>query len=201
MSGVCFEVPAIDRAKLVAIATDLRAALQIREPFFPILEVVEFAFPKLWPEFCLTVGEMAEMGDNHGLTFIDRSEIRLRVDVYHGVEKKKGRDRLTLAHEVGHFLLHNNPGYARAARNSADIPAYRSSEWQANAFAGALLMPIEFLRTATSLREVAEICGVTSDAAETQTRGLARAGLLNNSALTEIGISRKRKGDHGGSPS
>lgn len=183
MSGVCFEVPPISRPKLMAITADLRAALHVDRPFFPILEVVEFAFPQIWPEFCLTIGGMEEMGENHGLTFVDQSEIRLRMDVYEGVEQRKGRDRLTLAHEVGHFLLHNNPGYARTARNSSDIPAFRSSEWQANAFAGSLLMPIEFLRIAKSLQEIETVCGVTYDAAETQTRLLMKAGLLNNSAL------------------
>lgn len=183
MSGICFEVPPIGRQKLMAITDNLRAYLRIDRPFFPILEVVEFAFPQIWPEFCLTVGELGEMGENHGLTFIDQQEIQLRVDVYEGVEQRRGRDRLTLAHEVGHFLLHNNPGYARTARNSSDIPPYRSSEWQANAFAGSLLMPIEFLRTAKSLQEVVEVCGVTYDAATTQTRLLTGAGLLNNPAL------------------
>ena len=183
MSGMCFEVPPIGRQKLMAITDDLRAYLRIDRPFFPILEVVEFAFPQIWSEFALTIGDMDEMGNDHGLTFTDRMEIRLREDVYQGVHDGKGRDRLTLAHEVGHLLMHRGPAYPRTMKDSADIPAYRSSEWQANAFAGSLLMPLTFLQTAKSLQEIVDTCGVTHDAAMTQTRLLTNAGLLVNPAL------------------
>jgi len=183
MSGVCFEVPPLRRDVIMGLTEELRAVLQINTPFFPILEVVEFALPTLMPDFSLEVREMSEMGDNHGLTYVDRTEILVRVDVYEGVEQRKGRDRFTLAHELGHLVLHNNPGYARNARKTEDIPPYRSSEWQANTFAGSLLMPLDFLRTATSLQEVAEVCGVSFDAAETHTRLLTRAKILNNGNL------------------
>lgn len=183
MSGMCIEVRPISRDRLMELTESLRAYLRIDGPFFPILEVVEFAFPRIWPEFEFTIGDRAEMGNDHGLTFTDRKEIRLREDVYEGVREGKGRDRLTLAHEVGHLLLHGDPAYARVMRDSADIPAYRSSEWQANAFAGSLLMPLGFLRVAASLQQVVTTCGVTYEAAETQSRLLANAGLLNNVAL------------------
>lgn len=180
MSEMCFEVNPLSRKTLVGVATRLRAILRIEKPFFPILEVVEFVFPRTWPDFCFTVREIGEMGRNHGLTLFQPREIRLRVDVYEGVEQGKGRDRMTLAHEVGHLLLHEDPGLARVPKNVTEIPPYRSSEWQANAFAGSLLMPVEFLRTAKSLGEVMDECGVTEEAAVTHTRLLTRAGLLHN---------------------
>ncbi|PKM09269.1 MAG: hypothetical protein CVV14_00690 [Gammaproteobacteria bacterium HGW-Gammaproteobacteria-4] len=183
MSGICFEVNPLSRQRLMEITTLLRTILQIDRPFFPILEVVEFAFPRIFADFCFTVREMNEMGGNHGLTLFRPNEIRLRIDVYDGVEQRKGRDRMTLAHEVGHLLLHDAPGLARKPKNSVDIPPYKSSEWQANAFAGSLLMPIEFLKSARSLREIIDECAVTEEAAATHTRLLTQAGLLCNPCL------------------
>jgi hypothetical protein len=60
------------------------------------------------------------------------------------------RARSTLAHEIGHALLH--PAEVRTGRHRPDVltlrrafrsqlKPYQDSEWQAHAFAGALLMP------------------------------------------------------------
>jgi hypothetical protein len=77
------------------------------------------------------------------------------------------RDRFTVGHEVGHFLLHS-------ALGSLPIVAYRSGstriEWEANWFAAALLMPrhefeAEWRRT-HSLPLVAARFGVSPAAAE-----------------------------------
>lgn len=180
MSNVCFEVSPTSRAKLMALAADLRTFLRIESPYFPILQVVELALPRVegLQELVLSIGEMEEMGNDHGLTYTDRHEIRLRRDVYDGVYQGKGRDRFTLAHELGHLFLHSKPGYARTLRDSSQIEPFRSSEWQANTFAGSLLMPIDFLRSTANLGEIAESCGVTIDAAMTHTRLLRTSGLL-----------------------
>ncbi len=57
------------------------------------------------------------------------------------------RDRFTIAHELGHLLLHHDP-----ASGSASFRRYgRSrSETEANVFAGALLMPAGQFRQAWS---------------------------------------------------
>lgn len=180
MSRHCYEVSPMSRFKLMELATGLRTALRIEQPYFPILQVVELVLPRIegFEEVCLTIGEMEEMGDDHGLTFPDNREIRLRRDVYDGVYNRKGRDRFTLAHELGHLLLHSNPGYARTLRESSSVKPYKSSEWQANTFAASLLMPIEFLQRTQNALEIVEACGVTIEAVQTHRRLLQQSGLL-----------------------
>jgi hypothetical protein len=180
MSNVCYEVSPTSRAKLMALAADIRTFLRIEKPYFPILQVVELALPRVegLEDLCLTIGEMGDMGDQHGLTFPERQEIRLRRDVYDGAYQGRGRDRFTLAHELGHLLLHSRPGLPRTLRDASQVEVFRSSEWQANTFAGSLLMPYEFLRSTPNLGAIAEACGVTIDAASTHTRLLRNGGLL-----------------------
>ncbi|MEZ6090663.1 MAG: ImmA/IrrE family metallo-endopeptidase [Pirellulaceae bacterium] len=77
------------------------------------------------------------------------------------------RDRFTIAHELGHFLLHSDLG-------ATPIIAYRNGsgriEWEANWFAAGLLMPAEEFRAECQLPDVstaqlAAKFGVSLDAA------------------------------------
>jgi hypothetical protein len=180
MSRIDYEVSPTSRPKLMSFAAEIRTFLRIETPRFPILRVVEVVLPKLrgMEDLVLTIGDEREMGENHGWTFTDRKEIRLRDDVYEGLFQEKGRDRFTLAHELGHLFLHSNQAYTRSMKASTDIPPYRSAEWQANTFAGALLMPHEYLKGKSDVLQIAEECGVTVDAAMTHTRLLRKGGLL-----------------------
>ncbi|MEM5817365.1 MAG: ImmA/IrrE family metallo-endopeptidase [Desulfitobacterium hafniense] len=78
---------------------------------------------------------------------IDRV-LTLSPDTYDALQLGDGRARFTTAHEIGHVTLHpkylreiivDKRGALRLCRS--DIPPYRDPEYQANAFAGALLMP------------------------------------------------------------
>jgi Zn-dependent peptidase ImmA (M78 family) len=76
-----------------------------------------------------------------------------------GVNKNHhpNRQRFTIAHEIGHFVLHHKDGehrkndihidkkwaYFRAAGHGQEIDA---QEWQANQFAADLLMPEELVK-------------------------------------------------------
>ncbi len=105
--------------------------------------------------------------------------IIVRQDVYDVACEGVRRDRFTLAHELGHYLLHPNPGLARQAPVAREsIPVYRSSEWQADYFAGSLLMPIELVKTCTSLEEIQERFGVSRDTARTHCQSYRREGLI-----------------------
>lgn len=62
------------------------------------------------------------------------------------------RQRFTLAHEIGHLLLHEGETYLDTPRMAVRMRDERSAtgtdleEIQANKFAAALLMPVAFLR-------------------------------------------------------
>lgn len=84
------------------------------------------------------------------------------------------RQRFTLAHEIGHYMLHRNHGafedgllFRRNQTNTQEI--------EANIFASALLMPrFEFDRSLKSMtiEEIAIAFGVSKQAAEFRLRNL-----------------------------
>lgn len=97
-------------------------------------------------------------------------EVVLASDTYNQLEAEVHRARFCLAHEVGHVTLHSAelvrlsriPGAtAGLARGQAsDVPAYLDVEWQANAFASALLMPAAALAKLDAIGKlcVEEVC-------------------------------------------
>lgn len=133
---------------------------------FPIVEFLEKTLPELDEDFTLEILEASEMGECHGKTYPDAHKIQLREDVYNNAVTGKGRDRLTVAHEIAHYLLHENCNVA-LARADSNIPAYKDPEWQATAFGGELLVPAHLVQGMTP-EEVAYKCGVSLAAAKYQ---------------------------------
>lgn len=150
-------------------------ALQVREKFgfgktlrFPIMEYVELALPQLDKDYFFRVVEHHELGRSHGLTERkgDHVTIKIREDVYYLACDDAGRDRGTVAHELGHYYMH--------ARSSSlhrhfggEIRTCEDPEWQAKCFQGELLIPKHLVRS-MSASDVAVACGVSVQAAEYQ---------------------------------
>jgi predicted transcriptional regulator len=95
------------------------------------------------------------------------------------------RDRFTVAHELGHYVLH----YLWAKKKDPSVPdrvvAFRRGseriEWEANWFAAAFLMPSGLFQTifteeAGDLRLVAEHFRVSIAAADVRAKGLGLLG-------------------------
>jgi Zn-dependent peptidase ImmA (M78 family) len=100
------------------------------KPSFPIVQFLDVLLPKHFPQFVLEILTPTDMGAAHGLTYPDQHVIRVREDVYERAYQGEGRDRMTLAHELGHYILHSGLGLARMPAHES-IPAYQDSEWQA----------------------------------------------------------------------
>ena len=145
MSLQSFEVPPRSRNEILGAADVVRWRLQITDDRFPIMEVLELAMPEIFPGYVFGVKSHAEMGSNHGLTVPDEKAIYLREDVYERAIDGRGRDRFTACHELGHYLLHLNAPI-RFHRSTAPLKPFVDSEWQANTFAGGLMMPAAKLR-------------------------------------------------------
>jgi hypothetical protein len=81
----------------------------------------------------------------------DEFVVVLSPETYAALERGVPRARFCLAHEIGHLVLHplelmrlaaiphESPALSR--RQTSNHPAYLDTEWQANSFAAALLMP------------------------------------------------------------
>lgn len=104
------------------------------------------------------------------------------------------QDRYTVAHELGHYVLH----YLWHARHNADLGrviAHRSggqarAEDEANWFASAFLMPAgkvaTLWQTAPSLGEVASHFGVSPAAARHRVNRLTACGLLPSEVAAPV---------------
>ena len=184
MNGQEIEVPPRSRGEIRKIADAFRElsrrALGGFGPEFPIVEAMEWVLPTLDPEFVLEVLPTHEMGDEHGLTIPSEHIIRLREDVYDRACNGHGRDRMTVAHEIGHYLLHRTPAvFARRNNKKKErLPAFRSSEWQANCFGAELLVFPKGIDASMTDMEVAEMRGVSKDAAAYQMKTYRQEGLL-----------------------
>ena len=139
--------------------------IQLNEPV-DIVKVFEYILTQIGVEF--EVVPKHEMGAKHGETIPSENRIRIREDVYERACNGYGRDRLTMAHELGHLLLHRVETIT-FAREDGDIPPYKDPEWQANAFAGELLAPYEYIKD-MSVIDIASYYGVTEKAASIQRR-------------------------------
>ena len=155
--------------KDIRVITGIVRKLQNSEStlYFDIMDFLEHTLPTLLPGFTLSVGTKEEMGPCHGLTFPDRNEIKLREDVYDGAIGGNGRDRLTAAHELFHFLVHCKESIAFARKEPGETPAYMDPEWQADAFGGELLVPFNLAKN-LSVEEISTRCGVSVSAARCQ---------------------------------
>ena len=108
-------------------------------------------------------GSVIELNDSEGYSKYDRDrgilEILASPETYVWLENGHPRGGYFVAHELGHCLLHTNqlvrlaqmPQAQQAAfHRGGQVVAHKTfqdTEWQANAFAGALLMPAQGLLT------------------------------------------------------
>lgn len=100
---------------------------------------------------------------------VDRSGIVVDYDSYMN-PKLTNRMRFSFAHEVGHYFLHsdiyaqldiNTPQDWKEFTNNLPESEYASFEWQANEFAGRLLVPYDMLKS--EVGKVYEIIQKDSD--------------------------------------
>ncbi len=156
-------VSPMSRKRIREVAKNFRQLFGLEDVlYFPIVRFIEWCLPQLGLDYeVLTVGEM---NDTYGLTNTKRNILYIREDVYLRAIEGNPRDRFTLCHELGHFLLHT-PDRVSFARG--DIPAYRDPEWQANVFAGELMAPYH-LTNYMSVDEIMDRCGMSRQAAEIQ---------------------------------
>lgn len=148
-----------------------REALEI-PPFCArpdMTEILEWNLPKLIPQFALFIGSIEEMKNAEAYTLHNPPAIRIRRDVYESAINFDGRARMTLAHELGHLVLHKNAKPLHRAPSeyqvSGKIPAFANTEYQANVFASAFLVPEWIASEYRNPIELAQHCGVSLEAA------------------------------------
>lgn len=163
----------LSRKTIRSITQSIRKAFGFEDlMYFPIVEMLE-TMPTLFAEngFHFEIVPDAELPDSvQGDTDVNNHYMRVKESVYDGACAGNGRDRYSIAHEIGHYMLLSVAGVS-FQRNIANkqVRAYEDPEWQAECFAGELLMP--FLRIQTmAIENIVTSCGVSATAARTQHR-------------------------------
>jgi hypothetical protein len=164
-AGMVVQPMSADRIR--AFAEKVRSAfLKDEQIKFPIVEVLEFKLSAVLEEFVFDVREAEEMGELEGIVIAGRQMLCLRKDVYDDACRGNGRARFTASHELAHYLLHRNVQMARVRDQGVAI--YCDSEWQADTFAGALMMSRRHLHLFRDAEHAAELCGMSLAAAKYQ---------------------------------
>lgn len=168
-------VEAKSRADLRNLAHDLRGRLHLDDVlYFPIVELLD-VMTKLFEDFNYEIVDDVVLSEKvHADTDIRTGHIRIKESVYEGACNGEGRDRMTIAHEIGHYFTLCFCGF-KLERNfdGGEIPAFRDPEWQAKCFAGELMVPAHLVKGMDEY-EIANQCGVSYDAARMQYKHLPK---------------------------
>jgi MoaA/NifB/PqqE/SkfB family radical SAM enzyme len=158
-------------------ATSLRRAGKLgnREKF-PILHLVELETGTVLPDFELHVEPTGEMPGV--AAYVAEFPLRMVIseETYEAAFNNQGRARFTVAHELGHLMLHRpylQTADSRAMRTSKQLSTFSRCEQQANEFAAELLLPEQVVQTAgLDPDTLSERCDVSKTAAEVRLRTL-----------------------------
>ncbi len=115
----------------------------------PIERIVEFGFG-------IDIVPMPGLGNFDTVAFISRDLTTIHVDEFVYLHRPN-RYRFSLAHELGHRLLHAEvyrqfefediQSWRQFMADAIPLEEYRWLEWHANAFAGLILVPADRLRS------------------------------------------------------
>jgi hypothetical protein len=182
-----YKVSPMSRGDVERKAADVRRALGI-DPLLPLPGVPLFEGVRRYTvdvkkrRIGLTYGVEQELPDGAlaAATYseaADEISILLSDASYRDLERDGGRARFSVAHEIGHAVLHaeklieitriDHNRRIMLRSDSKATPVYKDSEWQANKFGAAILMPapgLEFLLLRGSLNTSAlqEMYGVST---------------------------------------
>ena len=177
MTGSIFRVSSRSTENIAAIAMDIRAHLGVEgEPHFNVIGLLEDLLYQEWDQVRFEVCDSEEMDGAEGHTCPAGTFIALREDVYRGACNGDGRARFTVAHELGHLVLHAKQPLRRAA--AGELKPFQSSEWQADMFAAQLLMPAQFFSWVDNEQSVMRRHGVTHSAARYRLNHLRKKGII-----------------------
>lgn len=171
----CYKADPVSREDIRRYVRDLKRSVGLENVlYFPILQFVENVLPLIIPDFQFEVVPEIEMDGKHGETYPSKNLMRIREDIYLRAAAGEGRDRFTIAHEVGHLFMHEDDSIA-LCRLAPDehLKPFEDPEWQADAFGGELLAS-SYLIQGMSEIQVQMKCGVSSSAAHVQLSALRR---------------------------
>jgi hypothetical protein len=140
--------------------------------YIPVVELLE-RLCEFSPSFYYEVIDDSDwLWKEHAWTDVTNGHVLIKQSVYDGAFDEKKRDRMTIAHEIGHYVMHHL-GNVRmeTVYTFQKLESYEDPEWQAKCFAGELLMPYHWLHLLQP-DEIERMCGVSFDAVQTHLKAV-----------------------------
>ena len=155
------------RKQLRTLAKIVRETLHLENAiWFPIVELLD-VLPMVFPKFNYEIVEDDELPTLvHADTDIVSGNIRIKESIYNGACDGNGRDRMTIAHEICHFLMLCSLGF-KIQRSFGKPKPCEDPEWQAKCMAAELMIDKRLVKNMDP-HEIAEVCGVSIEAAKYQ---------------------------------
>lgn len=133
--------------------------------------ILEFALDDMVDGAYFEVVNDGELAGAEGRTDWHRPVITLAASTYTGLKNADDRARSTVAHEIGHLLMHTQQPVYHYRSKAKDY--HVDPEWQANYFAAALLMPADAFRKMRTVRQARKAFGVSRAAVLRRARGIS----------------------------
>ena len=158
------------RNDLRELAEVFRKTLRLENSlYFPIVQMLDI-LPEVFSDFSYEiVPDYVLPKQCHAQTDIKTGHITIKESVYDGACSGNGRDRMTIAHEIGHYFMLCVQGFKLQRNFSNAVPSYKNPEWQAKCFAGELMIPKKLVKNMNPFM-IAKVCGVSSEAAFYQSK-------------------------------
>lgn len=130
-----------------------------------LLKLIEVTLPDITNlEFEFFVLDNEEMGEVEAAMSPDTMKMYIREDIYDKLHQDDARSRFTIAHEIGHFVLHDGVALTRSSKENHEV--FRDSEWQADFFAAELLAPIQACKEYSTIQSIMDSFGISYRCAE-----------------------------------
>ncbi len=162
------KVDPLSKVQISAVATKFRTSVLkfSADENIDIVDLIENILPtKLGVNYDILEKEV--LGPIEAAINPDKGELVIREDVYDALHDPNhpmhGRARFTLAHELGHLVLHEGPALHRQTA-MINHRIFEDSEWQADYFASEFLMPTAGCLELTA-KQIKEHYGVSYTAA------------------------------------
>lgn len=156
------------RRKIRNFANEIRRFFKLENCLeFPVVEVFEFL--SNLGLFTFEILPKEDMGNKYGETFPEENHIKIREDIYDKACEGVPFGKSTLAHELYHLFFHKETSISlcRTEGQLAERKTYEDPEWQADCFAGELMVSKELVKD-MKVGQVVKKCNVTPKMARCQ---------------------------------
>lgn len=158
-------VSPLSNEKIKAYAHRLRDALQISKHSYLRLDVLLEGLVAS-ESIDLEVVEDHELPKRYAVTYPDKNKIIIQLSIYEALCAGDNHARFTIAHELGHLIMHRNQmAYARS-KVAGSHKIYEDSEWQADVFASHFLIDSRLVTRSMGSDDISRTSGVSLSASE-----------------------------------